>query len=268
MKINSELIFKSFLVFAASTSIFFVILIFFFIGKEALPFFIDVNFLSLFHDRWIPISFKQELYGMLPLISGSLLVTVTASVFLIPLSTISAVYIAFIAKQNEARYLRRFIEVLSGIPPVVLGFFGLIVLIPIFKDVFNLNTGYSAATASFLLVLMAFPSVIAFIEDILSSLPKSMNESSIALGAGRIQTIFKVLLPAAKTGILAASLIGISRVIGETMIVLMVTGNAARISLNPLESVRTLQQQLPLRWDKLLTAQFIIMRCLGSVFFY
>jgi phosphate transport system permease protein len=238
--LNSETIFKGLLVITASTSIFFVILIFLFIGKEAASLLFDVNPIQLFNPRWIPVSFKEEVFGLIPLITGSILVTITAAVLLIPLGTISAVYISELASVRERKFMKYYIDILAGIPAVVIGFFGLIILSPIIKDIFNLKSGFSALTAALLLVIMALPVVVSYTEEILSSLPISLKEGAAALGAGKLQTILRVTIPAAKSGIISASLLGISRVIGETMIVLMVTGNAAMISLNPFDSVRTL----------------------------
>lgn len=231
---------KTVLVGAASTSILIVVLIFVFLGKEAFPFFVDPGFGSLWSTRWIPVSFKQEIFGLIPLISGSLLVTGLATLLMVPFGVLGAIYIAEIGSQSERSFLKPFIEILAGIPSVVIGFFGLVVLSPIIKNLFGLNTGLTALTGAILLALMAIPTVITVSEDAIQSVPRAYREASLALGANRLQTIFRVIVPAALPGIIAAIMLGMGRVIGETMAVLMVTGNAAKMTLNPFSSVRTM----------------------------
>lgn len=228
------------LVSLASTSILVVLLIFLFLGKEAVPFTIKPGLAELLDTRWIPVSFQQERFGILSLVAGSGLVTVLAMAIAIPLSVIGAVYIAEIAHPAEREALKPFVELLASIPSVVLGFFGLIVLAPLVKDFFNLATGLNALTGALLLALMAIPTVITISEDAINSVPESYKSASMALGASRLQTIWKVTVPAALPGIIAAIMLGIGRVIGETMAVLMVTGNSAVISFSPLSSVRTM----------------------------
>ena len=231
---------KSLLSIAASASIIIVFLIFIFLLKEAIPFISNPGLNELFSSNWIPVSFQKEQFGIYPLISGSVLVTVIATLLLIPFGVIAAVYISEIAMGFEREILKPFIEILAGIPSVVIGFFGLIVLSPIIKGLFNLNTGLTALTGAILLALMAIPTVISISEDAIRSVTKSYKEASLALGASKLQTIFRITVPAALPGIIAAIMLGMGRVIGETMVVLMVTGNAAKISWNPFDSVRTM----------------------------
>lgn len=228
------------LVSTASISILIVALIFLFLGKEALPFSLDPGLGSLFDTLWIPVSFQDERFGIYPLVAGSSLVTVLAMLIAIPLSIVGAVYISEIAQPVEREILKPFIEILASIPSVVLGFFGLVVLAPLVKDIFGLSSGLNALTAALLLALMALPTIITISEDALASVPRSFKQASLALGASELQTIFKVTVPAALPGIIAAIMLGIGRVIGETMAVLMVSGNSAIISLFPLDSVRTM----------------------------
>ena len=225
---------------SASTSVLIVLLIFVFLGKEALPFAWDPGFDELWRMRWVPVSFKEEVFGLVPLITGSLLVTGVATLIMIPFGVFGAVYIAEIATPRENSWLKPFIEILAGIPSVVIGFFGLVVLSPIVKNLFGLSTGLTGLTGAILLALMAIPTVITVSEDAIQSVPRSYREASLALGANRLQTIFRIIVPAALPGIIAAIMLGIGRVIGETMAVLMVTGNAAKITLNPFDSVRTM----------------------------
>lgn len=228
------------LVGSASTSILIVLLIFVFLGKEAFPFINDPGFGELWQTRWVPVSFKQEVFGLIPLITGSLLVTGVATLLMIPFGVFGAIYIAEISSDRERSFLKPFIEILAGIPSVVIGFFGLVVLSPIIKNIFGLNTGLTGLTGAILLALMAVPTVITVSEDAIQSVPRSYREASLALGANRLQTIFRIIVPAALPGIIAAIMLGMGRVIGETMAVLMVTGNAAKMTLNPFDSVRTM----------------------------
>jgi phosphate transport system permease protein len=225
---------------AASACILIVFLIFLFLFKEAFPFIKVPGLQALWDIRWEPVSFVQERYGVIPLFMGSLLVTVIATLLAIPFSIVGAVYISEIASPVEREFFKPFIELLAGIPSVVLGFFGLMVLSPIVKNIFGLSNGQTALTGALLLALMAIPTIITISEDALKSVPSSYKQASLALGASPVETIWRVTVPAALSGIFAAVMLGMGRVIGETMTVLMVTGNAPIPTLNPLESVRTL----------------------------
>lgn len=225
---------------AASTSILIVIGIFVFLGKEAGHFAVEPGIDELAGSRWIPVSFQKESFGLLPLIAGSLLVTVLATLLTIPFGIGASVYISELARPAEREFLKPFIEMLAGIPSVVIGFFGLVVLAPLIKSVFQLPTGLTALTGAVLLALMAIPTVISVSEDAIRSVPESFKAASLALGASKMQTIWRVTVPAALPGIVAAVMLGMGRVIGETMAVMMVTGNAAVITASPFESVRTM----------------------------
>jgi phosphate transport system permease protein len=231
---------KLFFVSAATTSILIVALIFLFVGREAAPFAADPGLDELIGQKWAPTSARKPAFGIGPLVSGSLLVTLVATIVVVPFGVCSAVYIAEVAGRWEREVMKPFIELLAGIPSVVIGFFGLVVLGPLVKQVFHLESGLTAMTGALLLALMAAPTVISLSEDALRSVPGSYKEASLALGASRLQTIWKVTVPAAKSGILAAVMLGMGRVIGETMAVMMCTGNAAKMTANPFESVRTM----------------------------
>jgi phosphate transport system permease protein len=224
----------------ASTSILIVIGIFVFVGKEAGHFAIEPGLKELLGSKWIPVSFQKESFGLLPLITGSLLVTALATILTIPFGVGAAVYISELARPTEREILKPFIEILAGIPSVVIGFFGLVVLVPLIKGVFSLSTGLTALAGAVLLALMAIPTVVSISEDAIRSVPASYKAASLALGASKMQTIWKVTVPAALPGIVAAVMLGIGRVIGETMAVMMVTGNAAVITASPFDSVRTM----------------------------
>ncbi|NIP41599.1 MAG: phosphate ABC transporter permease subunit PstC [candidate division Zixibacteria bacterium] len=225
---------------ASSTAILIVLLIFLFLFKEAIPFIKDPGISKLFDTSWRPVSFQQESYGLAPLITGSFLVTILATIIAIPFGVIGAVYISEVSRKSEREFLKPFIELLAGIPSVVIGFFGLIVLAPFLKAVFGLQSGLTALTGALLLALMAIPTIISISEDAINSVPSTYKEASYAVGASKLQTIWKVTVPASISGITAAVMLGMGRVIGETMAVLMVTGNAAILTLSPFESVRTM----------------------------
>lgn len=220
--------------------IFFVILIFLFLLKEGISVFKMVSPAKfLFGKSWYPISEPAEL-GILPLILGSLWVTLGAAIISIPIGVASAIYIAEIAPGKIKEVLKGGIELLAAIPSVVLGFIGMVTLVPWIKKIFNLPTGLSALSGSIILAFMAMPTIVSIAEDALYSVPKSYKEGAFALGATHWQTIRRVLVPAASSGIVAAVMLGIGRVIGETMAVMMITGNSAVMPHSILQPVRTL----------------------------
>jgi phosphate transport system permease protein len=223
-----------------STAILAVLLIFLFLGKEGLPTFGEVSLSNLLSKDWYPVSFVEEQFGVIPLVAGSVVVTLIATILVIPFGVTGAIYISELAVPGEREVLKPFIEVLAGIPSVVLGFFGLVVLGPAVKELFNLDTGLTAMTGAILLAFMAVPTVMSISEDAIRAVPLSYKEASLALGATKLQTVWRVTVPAASSGIVAAIMLGIGRVIGETMAVMMVTGNAAIIPNSPFDSVRTM----------------------------
>ncbi len=221
-------------------SVVIVVLIFLFLFKEAFPLITSGEFSKLLNNTWSPVSYQNESFGLLPLIAGSFLVTVLAALIAIPFGITGAVYISEVASLKEREFLKPFIEILAGIPSVVLGFFGLKVLVPLVKTVFGLNSGTIALTGAILLAFMAIPTIITISEDALKAVPKAYKEASLALGASKFTTTWKVTVPAGLSGIIASIMLGMGRVIGETMAVIMVTGNAALTTLNPFDSVRTM----------------------------
>ncbi len=233
---------KYFFMAMASTSVIIVALIFFFLFKEGTPFFWKHNVGNLLTADWIPVRPEGVVpsFGILPLIVGSLLVTTTATIFCVPLGIFSAVYISKIAGNIEREVLKPFLELLATIPSVVFGFFALVVIVPIVQRIFGLSTGMTAFTGAVILTLMALPTIITISEDSIRAVPQSYRQASLALGATEYQTTWKVIVPSAMSGIIAAVMLGIGRVIGETMAVLMVTGNSRALTFNPLESVRTM----------------------------
>lgn len=221
-------------------SVLFLVLIFVFLLKEGLAVFKTVSpFHFIFGKSWYPISEPPQL-GILPLIMGSLVVTLGASLISIPIGVACAVYIAEIAPSKTKEILKSGIELLAAIPSVVLGFIGMITLVPWVKNTFHLPTGLTALSGSIILAFMAMPTIVSIAEDALYSVPKSYKEGALALGATHWQSIYRVILPAASSGILAAVMLGIGRVIGETMAVMMITGNSAIMPQSILQPVRTL----------------------------
>ena len=240
MKKIAEFIIEKLIFLSGIASILFVLLILIFLLKEGLSLFQTVNPIDfIFGTNWYPISDPPQ-FGILPLIIGSLFVTFGAIVIAVPLGIASAVYVAEVAPPWLRDFLKSGIELLAAIPSIVLGFIGIITLAPFLKNTFNLSSGLTAMAGSIMLAFMSMPTIVSIIEDSIASVPKSYKEGSLALGATRWQTIYRVTLPAASSGILAAVMLGIGRVVGETMAVLMITGNAAVMSTSMLQPVRTL----------------------------
>jgi phosphate transport system permease protein len=224
----------------AVVSVFFILL---FLVGDGLPAFAEIGVIPfLFGETWNP-TFIEPAYGILPLIIGTLLVTFWAMVFAVPLSIASAIYLSELASPRVRAAVKPAIELLAGIPSVVFGFFGLLVLVEWIRVTFGVPSGESVLAGGILLGIMSLPTIISVSEDALSAVPREFREGSLALGATRWQTIRQVVVPAALSGITAAVILGMGRAIGETMAVLMVTGNAAVIPdpiWNILSPVRTL----------------------------
>jgi phosphate transport system permease protein len=210
------------------SSIGFVVLIFIFLLKEGLPAFIHIPVENLFGRRWYP---TFDLFGTLPLILGSVIVTLTALMIALPLGVATAVFIREVAPNWVREVLKPLIEVLAGIPSVVLGFFGMTVVAPLVLKVSGAPTGLTAFSGALILAYMSLPTIISVAEDALDAIPKSYRDAGLAMGATRWQTIWRVVVPAARSGILTAVMLGLGRAIGETMAVMMVTGNAARMPI-------------------------------------
>ncbi|PKO03438.1 MAG: phosphate ABC transporter permease subunit PstC [Chloroflexi bacterium HGW-Chloroflexi-5] len=222
------------------SSILFVGLILVFLLKEGLPALKDVPLSSLFSVRWYPI---EGLFGILPLIFGTLLVTISATLIALPFGIGTAIFISEVAPRWIKEILKPIVEILAGIPSVVLGFIGILVIVPFFRKFLDLPTGLTAFTGAVLLGLIAIPTIVSVAEDALNTVPPGYRQAGLALGATRWQTIWGVTVPAAKTGILTAVMLGIGRALGETMAVMMVTGNAPVLpsGLNAIfEPVRTM----------------------------
>ena len=222
----------------AGFNIIIVFLIFLFILTNSMKFFSHIPFTDFFFGRdWVSLS---EVFGLLPLLTGSLWVTLSALVIAVPLSIITAVYISEYASEKKRESLKILIETMSALPSVALGYIGLYVFSDPIKRLFDLNTGLTALTGGIMLAFMAIPTIVSISDDAIRALDKSYKEASLALGANKLETIIKVILPAAFPGIFAGIMLGFGRIIGETMTVLMVTGNSPNLRATLLSPVRTM----------------------------
>jgi phosphate transport system permease protein len=224
-------------------SIIVILLIIAFVFREGFPIFQDYGFLNfIFGMDWAP---SDGQYGVFTMIIGSLCITILALMMAVPLSLFCAIFMAEIAPSNMRKILKPVIETLAGIPSVVYGFFGLIILVPIIRVQFG-GTGFSMLTASIILTVMILPTIISVSEDALRSIPIEYKEASLALGATQWQTIKNVLFPAALPGIITAIILGMGRAVGETLAVIMVAGNVTQIPHSVLDPVRALTSNIAL----------------------
>lgn len=240
---------KSFFIFGMM-AIFILLLLLFFLGREGSLAIREVGLTEfLTTTRWYPSSPQGAGYGALPFIISSFMVTTGALLIAIPWGIFTAIFIAEIAPKKVREILKPIVEVLAIFPSVVLGFIALVILSPIIANIFNLSNGLTALTAAVILSVMALPTIISIAEDSLKSVPKDYREAAYALGASRWETIKMIIVPAAKSGIIAGIMLGFGRAVGETMTVLMAAGNAIDMPLKEffgivlpdfLTSVRTL----------------------------
>ena len=224
----SELLIETIIRICGFSAVFFVILIFAFLLREGVPALFAVSPLEFLGRFWYP---TFDIFGIVPLFLGSLVITVGAIVIALPLGIATAIFVHELAPGWAREILKPLIEVLAGIPSVVLGFLGMIVAAPLIREYLGAPTGLTAFTGSVMLAYMSLPTIISIAEDAIDSVPKSYRDGALALGATRWQTIWGVILPAAKSGIIIAVMLGVGRAVGETMTVMMVTGNAARLPL-------------------------------------
>jgi phosphate transport system permease protein len=235
-----EFLIEKLIFLSGIASIVFVALIFVFLLREGISVLKTTSLGAFLGGRfWYPISSPAKL-GILPLILGSLLVTAGAVLIAVPLGIAAAFYIAEVAPKKWRTILKTCVEVLSAIPSVVLGFLGITVLVPFLKHVLHLPTGLTAFSGSLMLAFMALPTIITISEDAINAVPREYKDGALALGATHWQTLYRVVIHGALPGIIAAAMLGIGRVFGETMAVMMVTGNAAVIPHTLFEPVRTL----------------------------
>lgn len=232
----------------AITSTLSVILITFFIFKEGVSVLGEYGVIEfVFGTRWSP---TNGYYGILPLVAGSVAITLGALVIGVPTGVACAIFLSEVAQERTGKLLKSAVELLAGIPSVVYGFFGLSILVPVIRiyilPIFQwinpevASSGYSILAGSIILAIMILPTIVSISENAISSVPKEYKEASLALGANQAETITKVLVPAAKSGIISSIILGMGRAIGETMAVILITGNMPKIPGGVLDSVATL----------------------------
>ena len=237
MNKNKEKIMQLVFLAAACASIALVAMICFFLFANGLPTIGKIGISDfLLGQKWRP---NNDIYGILPMIMGSIYVTLGACITGVPIGILTAIFMARFCPAGAYKVLKPAVELLAGIPSVIYGFFGLVVLVPFIRDTFG-GTGSSMLTASLLLGMMILPTLISVAEAALRAVPDSYYESALALGAGHVRSVFFTVVPAAKSGIMAAIILGVGRAIGETMAVIMVAGNQARMPQGLLEGVRTM----------------------------
>jgi phosphate transport system permease protein len=215
--------------------------IFLLLFYKSYPAFEELGFWEFFgKTRWNPTSYSTLTYGILSLIVSSLMVTIGALAIAVPLGIGTAAFLSEIASPKVREILKPTIEVLAAIPSVVIGFLGIVLVNPIISWVFGVSHGLNALNGAILLAIMSLPTIISLSEDALKAVPRSFKEASLALGATRWQTLVRVSIPSALSGVIAAIMLGMGRAIGETMTVLMATGNAPALTFNFLEAVQTM----------------------------
>lgn len=250
------------------SNIIIIFLIFLFIFSNGMKFFGHYSAKDFFFGtKWISLS---EFYGLLPLLVGSFWVTLVALIISIPVGIFTAIYIAEYASPKMRTTFKIIIETMSAIPSVVLGFIGLYALSSIVKNVFSLNSGLTALTGGIMLAFMAIPTIVSIADDSLNALDKSYKEASLALGANKVETIFNVLLPAAFPGIFAGIMLGFGRIIGETLTVLMITGNSPILATSPLSPVRTLTATIAAEMGEVVqgSTHYFALFAIGIILFF
>lgn len=229
---------RKFFFVIAFVSIAILLLILFFLVKAGMPIFDKVSVTEfIFGIYWYPTASPPD-FGILPLILASLFVTLLSALLAVPLGVMTAIYIAEIASPKIKEFAKPAVELLASLPSVVIGFFGMVVVAPFLQETFDLPTGLNLFNASLMLAFMSVPIICTLSEDAISSVPQELREASLALGANRIESIFRVIIPASLSGISTSIILGMARAIGETMVVLMVAGGAALIPDSLFDPVR------------------------------
>ncbi len=244
MKNVREIVMHAVFFIAAAASILAVVLICLFLFVNGVPAMAEIGvFDFLLGEKWRP---SNDLYGILPMILGSIYVTACALVVGVPIGILTAVFMAKYCPKGLYRILKPAINLLAGIPSVIYGFFALVVIVPFFNDIFGGTGGKSILTAGILLGIMILPTIISMSEAAIRAVPESYEEGALALGATKERSIFKAVLPAAKSGLTASVILGIGRAIGETMAVVMIAGNQTAMPSSILKGVRTLTTNIVL----------------------
>jgi len=236
-----EFLIEKLLLICATISIIVVVLIFVFLFSQGAPAFSEISVIEFLTARsWQPTSVIKPEFGTVPLLYGTLVVTFIAMCISVPIGIIIAIYIGEVAHPIEREILKPFIELLAGIPSVVYGFFALTTLATWIQQSTGTNSRLNALNGGVILAIMVIPTIVSLAEDAITSVPKEYKAASMALGASKWETIRSVVLPSSASGILGAVLLGFGRAIGETMAVLMATGNAPIVNFDILDSVRTI----------------------------
>jgi len=238
--IIKEKIIEIFLAFTALITILTTIGIIWVLLSESLNFFEEVSLLNFLTDtQWTPL-FARKHYGIMPLIAGTLLTTIIATSVALPIGVTIAIYLSEYAPNKLRNTLKPLLEILAAVPTVVYGFFALMVVTPFLQKIIPSLAGFNSLSAGIVMGIMIIPFVSSLSEDALSAVPKSLRNASYGLGATRFQTAFKVMVPAASSGIIVSVILAFSRAIGETMIVAIAAGQQPRLTLNPLVPIETI----------------------------
>ena len=244
MKKYKEQVMHAVFFIAACASVLAVALICLFLFVNGIPAMREIGiFKFLLGTMWKP---GNNIYGILPMIMGSIYVTAGAILIGVPIGILTSVFMASYCPKKVYRFFKSAIDLLSGIPSVVSGFFGLMMLVPLIRNLFHKGNGSSILSASILLGIMILPTIIGVTESAIRAVPSNYYEGSLALGATKERSLFFVVLPAAKSGLIAGVVLGIGRAIGETMAVVMVAGNQARMPAGILRGVRTMTSNIVL----------------------
>lgn len=222
----------------ATVSIAILFMIMAFLFMEGLPIFKQISVLKfVFGKYWYPTSSPPD-FGIFPLILASIIVTAVSAAISIPLGVMTAIYLAELASKRVAEIVKPIVELLAALPSVVIGFFGMVIVAPFLQETFGLATGLNLFNAALMLAFMSVPTICSLSEDAIYSVPSALKEGSLALGATHLETLIRVIIPASISGITTAVILGMSRAIGETMVVLMVAGGAAMIPTSLSDPVR------------------------------
>jgi phosphate transport system permease protein len=236
-----EIFFEKFFFFNGLLSILILLSIFSLLFIKGFPAIRELGWRSFFASSvWNPNAFSTPQYGILSLITSTLMVTFGALVIAVPLGVACAAFISQVVSSRVREILKPAVEILAGIPSVVVGFLGIILVNPLIAKLFGISNGLNALNGSILLAIMSLPTIISLSEDALRAVPKTYKEASMALGANDWQTLIRVLVPSALSGIIASIMLGMGRAIGETMTVLMATGNAPALTFNFLDAIQTM----------------------------
>ena len=263
-------IFLSALGYAGGISCAILFGIFIFLLYTSFPAFKEIDIKEFFTGKnWDPTSPVKEEYGILSMIASTFMVTLGALIIAVPLGIGVASYLSDVAHWKVREIIKPIIEILAGIPSVVIGFLGIVLFGPVIAKVFGLSNGLNAVNGSILLAIMSLPTIISISEDSLNAVPRSYSEASLALGASRWQTLIRVKIPAALSGISAAVMLGMGRAIGETMTVLMATGNAPAFPKGFLSSIRTMTANIAIELGEVpyFTTHYYALFAIGFVLF-